>query len=149
MMTQTRNVCLLALFSVAIASPALKAKLEAIESPVDELHIKATIPHYNFEDVLLLKPHYLNEKERQAKITDCKFIGTLASNPKASVGLNGCLGQDGVSVTILSSEPHLYKSFTLSADGTMEEKPLAVSITNNKTITIVNQIVNFTDCRQG
>ena len=127
MMTHTRNLCLLTLFSVAAASPALKATFEAIESPVDELHVRATIPSYNFDDVLLLKPHYLNEEERQAKVTDCRFLGTLASNPKANVALTGCLGQDGVSVTILSSNPQLYKKFTLSADGSVEEKPLAVS----------------------
>ena len=121
MMMLDRNLYLLTLVSIVTAT---SSRFEVDKtSEKDEVYLKLTFDDHTFDDVLILQPFYINENERLAARKDnCKFLGHLASDQKASVALTGCLNEEDVKITILSQKVPLQKMvFNLKLDGEIEE----------------------------
>ena len=112
------NLYLLTLVSIIAAT---SSRFEVVKVD-DEVNLKLTFDDNTFDDVLILQPFYLNEKERLAAEKDnCKFLGHLASDRDASIALTGCLNEEDVQITILSQKVPLQKMFfNLKLDGEIE-----------------------------
>ena len=54
-------------------------------------------------DTLVLSRYYSNQEEKLSGIKRCNFIGYLANEVNACVGMTGCPGSEDVEFTILSS----------------------------------------------
>ena len=119
MMMLGGNLYLLTLVSI-IAATSSRFEVDEFN---DEVNLKLTFDDDTFDDVLILQPFYLNEKERLAAEKDnCKFLGHLASDQDASVALTGCLNEEDVQITILSRKIPLQKMFfNLKLDGEIED----------------------------
>ena len=90
-----------------------------MENQLSDLRLKVTFP--NFEDVMLLKRFYLNPTEEIERVESCRFVGHLESNPKSSIALTGCVGQEDVLITIISSNPMIQSMFLWKPNGDIEE----------------------------
>ena len=103
----------------------------------DEVNLKLTFDDDTFDDVLILQPFYLNEKESLAAEKDnCRFLGHLASDKDASVALTGCLNEEDVQITILSRKVPLQNMFfNLKLDGEIEG---LTSVSFTKSFLIIN-----------
>ena len=112
------NLYLLTLVSI-IAATSSRFEVDEFN---DEVNLKLTFDDDTFDDVLILQPFYLNEKERLAAEKDnCRFLGHLASDKDASVALTGCLNEEDVQITILSRKVPLQNMFfNLKLDGEIE-----------------------------
>ena len=119
MMMLEGNLYLLTLVSIVAAT---SSRFEVYEVD-DEVNLKLSFDDDTFDDVLILQPFYLNEKERLgAEKDNCKFLGNLASDQDASVALTGCLNEEDVQITILSRKIPLQKMFfNLKLDGEIED----------------------------
>ena len=114
-----RNLYFLTLVSI-VAATSSEFEVAKVD---DEVHLKLTFDDNTFDDVLILQPFYINEKERLAAEQDnCKFLGNLASDREASVALTGCLNEEDIQITILSRKVPLQKMFfNLKLDGEIED----------------------------
>ena len=102
-----RKLYLLTLVSIVAA--VTKSKFEVYEtSNDDELHLRLAFDDNSFDDFLILQRFYINENERLAGKKYCRFVGQLASDPKTSVALTGCLNVEDVTVTILGQNPPIH-----------------------------------------
>ena len=54
-------------------------------------------------DTLVLSRYYSNREEELSGIKRCNFIGNLANEVEACIGMTGCPGSEDVEFTILSS----------------------------------------------
>ena len=120
-MIRERKLYLLTLVSFVAA--ATKSNFEVHETyNADELHLRLTFDDKSFDDHLILHRFYFNENDRlTTEKAKCRFIGHLASDPKASVALTGCLKEEDVMITILARDSPFRKMFWLKLNGEIEE----------------------------
>ena len=119
-MIRERKLYLLTLVSIVAA--ATKSNFEVHEtSNADELHLRLDFDDNSFDDYLILQRFYINENERLAGKKNCRFVGQLASDPKTSVALTGCLNVEDITLTILAQNPPIQKMFVLKLNGEVEQ----------------------------
>ena len=63
-----------------------------------------------YEDTLMLKKFYANERTRVAAVERCNYIGHLVNEIEACVAMTGCVGYEDVEFTILSTHAATAKS---------------------------------------
>merc|ERR1719412_2231252 len=108
-------VCLLGL-----GSSELLPKFSMIgERSMDEEPTIAIVFPDGSTDTLVLDKYYLNEDDRKAGVNRCNFIGHLAEETDACVGMTGCLDDD-VEFTIMSSRLNGSPMFKWARDGNVE-----------------------------
>ena len=71
-------------------------------------------------DTLVLDKYYLNEDDRKAGVNRCNFIGHLAEETDACVGMTGCPESEDVEFTIMSSRLNGSPMFKWARDGNVE-----------------------------
>ena len=71
-------------------------------------------------DTLVLDKYYLNEDDRTAGVNRCNFIGHLAEETGACVGMTGCPESEDVEFTIMSSRLNGSPMFKWARDGNVE-----------------------------
>ena len=108
----------LGLISVAFAT---QTKLELLEKKSSNHDLELKIVYQGFEDKIVLNPYYLNENERLNRVEKCRFIGNLESNPKSSVALTGCIGEQDALITILSQNPEIHTMLNWKINGEVED----------------------------
>ena len=71
-------------------------------------------------DTLVLDKYYSNEDDRMAGVNRCNFIGHLAEETGACIGMTGCPESEDVEFTIMSSRLNGSPLFKWKRDGSVE-----------------------------
>ena len=71
-------------------------------------------------DTLVLDKYYSNEDDRKAGFNRCNFIGHLAEETDACVGMTGCPESEDVEFTIMSSRLNGSPMYKWKKDGNVE-----------------------------
>ena len=71
-------------------------------------------------DTLVLDRYYSNEDDRKAGFKRCNFIGHLAEETDACVGMTGCPESEDVEFTIMSSRLNGSPMYKWKKDGNVE-----------------------------
>ncbi len=81
-----------------------------------------------YTDRIVLKKFYNNKEDRMAEEEHCNFLGHLENEKEACVAMTGCLGQEDVEFTIMSSHALESPMFKWSKGGQVEiiENPFLV-----------------------
>ena len=111
-------VCLLGLGS----SSELLPKFSMIgERSMDEVPtIEIVFPDGSI-DTAILNKYYSNEDDRKAGINRCNFIGHLAEETDACIGMTGCPESEDVEFTIMSSRLNGSPMYKWNRDGNVEK----------------------------
>ena len=72
-------------------------------------------------DTLVLDKYYSNEDERKSGIQRCNFIGHLAEETGACIGMTGCPESEEVEFTIISSRLNGSPMYKWDRDGNVEK----------------------------
>ena len=72
-------------------------------------------------DTAILNKYYSNEDDRKAGINRCNFIGHLAEEPDACIGMTGCPESEDVEFTIMSSRLNGSPMYKWNRDGHVEK----------------------------
>ena len=72
-------------------------------------------------DTAILNKYYSNEDDRKAGINRCNFIGHLAEETDACIGMTGCPESDDVEFTIMSSRLNGSPMYKWNRDGNVEK----------------------------
>merc|ERR1719242_760651 len=109
-------VCLLGL-----GSSELLPKFSMIgDRSMDEAPTIAIVFPDGATDTLVLDKYYSNEDDRKAGVNRCNFIGHLAEENGACVGMTGCPESEDVEFTIMSSRLNGSPMFKWARDGNVE-----------------------------
>merc|ERR1719242_1873114 len=109
-------VCLLGLGS---SEPLPKFSMIDDRSMDEAPNIAVVFPDGS-TDTLVLDKYYSNEDDRKAGVNRCNFIGHLAEETGACVGMTGCPESEDVEFTIMSSRLNGSPMFKWSRDGNVE-----------------------------
>merc|ERR1719242_337872 len=109
-------VCLLGLGS---SEPLPKFSMIDDRSMDEEPTIAIVFPDGS-TDTLVLDKYYLNEDDRKAGVNRCNFIGHLAEETGACVGMTGCPESEDVEFTIMSSRLNGSPMFKWARNGNVE-----------------------------
>ena len=71
-------------------------------------------------DTLVLDKYFSNEDDRKAGVNRCNFIGHLAEETDACVGMTGCPESEDVEFTIMSSRLNGSPMFKWKKDGNIQ-----------------------------
>ena len=71
-------------------------------------------------DTLVLDKYFSNEDDRKAGVNRCNFIGHLAEETGACVGMTGCPESEDVEFTIMSSRLNGSPMYKWKKDGNVE-----------------------------
>ena len=88
--------------------------------------IDITFPD-GFQDRFVLERHYMTEMDRMSKTLHCNFIGHLAKDTEACVGVTGCPGQK-MEFTVNSKHAGRSTRFILLENGEMEKVESAFKV---------------------
>ena len=81
--------------------------------------IKIEFPD-GYTDTLVLKKFYGNDEDKNAKPDWCHYIGHLANESESGVAMTGCVKDEDVEFTILSSHSKACQIFKWTKDGKVE-----------------------------
>lgn len=73
-----------------------------------------------YKDTLVLEKFYGNEEDRKANINWCHYIGRLENEPESGVAMTGCIGNEDVELTILSTHSRACQMFRWTTEGKVE-----------------------------
>ena len=111
---------LLCLLGLGLSEPLPKFSLIG-ERSIDEVPtIAITFPDGS-TDTMVLDKYYSNEDERKAGIQRCNFIGHLAEETGACIGMTGCPESEEVEFTIMSSRLNGSPMYKWNRDGNVEK----------------------------
>ena len=111
-------VCLLGLGS----SSELLPKFSMIgERSMDEVPTIEIVFPDGSVDTAILNKYYSNEDDRKAGINRCNFIGHLAEETDACIGMTGCPESEDVEFTIMSSRLNGSPMYKWNRDGNVEK----------------------------
>ena len=88
--------------------------------------IDITFPD-GFQDRFVLERHYMTEMDRMARKMHCNFIGHLAKDTEACVGVTGCPGEK-MEFTVNSKHAGRSTRFILLENGEMEKVESAFKV---------------------
>ena len=81
--------------------------------------IKIEFPD-GYTDTLVLKKFYGNDEDKNAKPDWCHYIGHLANESESGVAMTGCVKDEDVEFTILSSHSKACQMFKWTKNGKVE-----------------------------
>ena len=111
---------LLCLLGLGLSEPLPKFSLIG-ERSIDEVPtIAITFPDGS-TDTMVLDNYYSNEDDRKSGINRCDFIGHLAEETGACVGMTGCPESEQVEFTIISSHLNGSPMYRWNQDGNVEK----------------------------
>ena len=111
---------LLALLGLGLSEPLPKFSLIGERSMDEVPTISITFPDGSI-DTLVLDKYYSNEDERKSGIQRCNFIGHLAEETGACIGMTGCPESEEVEFTIISSRLNGSPMYKWDRDGNVEK----------------------------
>ena len=76
-----------------------------------------------YKDTLILDKFFGNDYDRMENKEHCNYIGHLAIEQEACVAMTGCVGEEDVEFTILSSHAKESSLFKWNKDGNVEVIP--------------------------
>ena len=111
---------LLGLLGLGLSEPLPKFSLIGERSMDEVPTISITFPDGSI-DTLVLDKYYSNEDERKSGIQRCNFIGHLAEETGACIGMTGCPESEEVEFTIISSRLNGSPMYRWNRDGNVEK----------------------------
>ena len=111
---------LLGLLGLGLSEPLPKFSLIGERSMDEVPTISITFPDGSI-DTLVLDKYYSNEDERKSGIQRCNFIGHLAEETGACIGMTGCPESEEVEFTIISSRLNGSPMYKWDRDGNVEK----------------------------